>query len=1071
MRKLILLFAVLILSAPWALAAPGAPSRSASLQNLRIRGILMYDNDKSVETTGLYSYTVTAPVERRMLRAMPRVYVNGGSVVFADKLHTFSYQIDYGYVSSAKYYVYDINTGQEISSKSMGYDLATVYGHAATSSAVNPADGVVYSSGYEYNAAEKTLQPQLKIWDLDSDTKTTIGDMQASLIAMAFDKTGQLWGITASSSQTSADGGFLVRVDKATGELTMIGDTGVRPYFDQSAVINPDSGVFYWLANTQTEDANLYTVDLATGKAELVSALPNGDEVVAATIKPPEYVDAAPSSVGNLTLVAEPAYTLKVSFDMPTKAYDGSDIAGQLDYTVCVRGADAELQKQGTANAGGKVEVSFELAKSEEVAVTVAASAGDIAGPDVESKAYVGYEKMHAVGNISLKHENGSNILQWEAPSTGHFNGHFKPDELRYLITRMPEGEVVAEAHDKTIFTEAVTDENLRSTYYTIEAVNGDVKGDAARSEAIITGSAVNPPYQEGFDEESSLGLYDILDANEDGNTWYYSVKSVKYRQSTSSAADDYLFLPPMSLVEGYSYELSFDAYGTNTRYVNVVDVLIGSSMSPDDMEVLNAEPLSYSNDSRSAVNEKITIKPSSTGRYYIGLHLVSGKSQGTFTIDNVAVSAGSSTAVPAAASSFTVSAGARGALEASLAITAPTLTAGGKELGSESIDLTITRGDDNVFSGKLAPGESKIITDNKIQSSGTVKYEAYFSNTYGDGELAEAEVYVGVDEPSVPSDVLLVDNNNGIGRVAWTPAPEGLNGGYVDSDKVRYTVFEPSSGKVFKTGVAGTFADIDLPAEGEQTVYSVGVAASYGSEATSPSASSNEILVGAPYALPYAESFAAATVSTKPWIKEVVSGKSSDSQWYARPDQVQDGDGGAADMTAYAAVASRWAGPKIDISGAVDPVASAWVYMPTGSMAFTLQLQKDNGEWISLKTIDNAADDWVCVSAPLCEYKSKNVRLGLLGECFGGMHFLYVDNIRVDDSTSGIGMAADAEGCEVTVINGDIEVRSACETQISVYSADGKCVSTATARYASITVSPGVYMVRAGNRTFKVAL
>ena len=72
---------------------------------------------------------------------------------------------------------------------------------------------------------------------------------------------------------------------------------------------------------------------------------------------------------------------------------------------------------------------------------------------------------------------------------------------------------------------------------------------------------------------------------------------------------------------------------------------------------------------------------------------------------------------------------------------------------------------------------------------------------------LAEAEVYVGVDEPSVPSDVLLVDNNNGIGRVAWTPAPEGLNGGYVDSDKVRYTVFEPSSGKVFKTGVAGKLA------------------------------------------------------------------------------------------------------------------------------------------------------------------------------------------------------------------------------------------------------------------------
>ena len=151
--------------------------------------------------------------------------------------------------------------------------------------------------------------------------------------------------------------------------------------------------------------------------------------------------------------------------------------------------------------------------------------------------------------------------------------------------------------------------------------------------------------------------------------------------------------------------------------------------------------------------------------------------------------------------------------------------------------------------------------------------------------------------------------------------------------------------------------------------------------------------------------------------------------------------------------------------------MASVWVYMPTGNMAFTLQFQKDNGEWISLKTIDNAADDWVCVSAPLREYKSKNVRLGLLGECFGGMHFLYVDNISVDDSTSGIGIVADVEGCEVAVSDGDIVVRSAVETQISVYSADGKCVSAATARHARIAVSPGVYVVRAGNRTFKVAL
>ncbi|MDE6345752.1 MAG: hypothetical protein K2L55_03680 [Muribaculaceae bacterium] len=244
------------------IAATGRPHRSASLDNLRIKGILMYDNEKSVENLGLYSYTVTEPVSRRMLTPIPRIYANGGSVAVDNRLYTFQYDIQYGYVNSARYYVYDLTTGEQLSSTSMGYDLATAYSHAAVSSAVDPVSHTVYSSGYEYNDADKTLSFKLKTWDVANNTKTTVGDMKAPLIVMAFDKEGQLWGITASSSTTSTDGGFLIKVDKATGAMTVIGDTGVRPYYDQSAVIDPASGTFYWLANTQTEEANLYTVDL-----------------------------------------------------------------------------------------------------------------------------------------------------------------------------------------------------------------------------------------------------------------------------------------------------------------------------------------------------------------------------------------------------------------------------------------------------------------------------------------------------------------------------------------------------------------------------------------------------------------------------------------------------------------------------------------------------------------------------------------------------------------------------------------------------------------------------------------
>lgn len=59
-------------------ASPSGPARSASLENLRIKGILMYDNDKNVENFGLYEYTVTPEVTRRMLTPIRAVSANGG---------------------------------------------------------------------------------------------------------------------------------------------------------------------------------------------------------------------------------------------------------------------------------------------------------------------------------------------------------------------------------------------------------------------------------------------------------------------------------------------------------------------------------------------------------------------------------------------------------------------------------------------------------------------------------------------------------------------------------------------------------------------------------------------------------------------------------------------------------------------------------------------------------------------------------------------------------------------------------------------------------------------------------
>lgn len=1045
------------------------PARSASLQNLRVKGVLMYDNDKNNAKLGLYSYSVTNPVERRLLTPISSLYANGGSIAIDNKLYTFYGTIDYGFVNSAYYYVYDLTTGERLSSKSMGYDLGVCYSHMATSSAIDPTDGTVYCSGYEYNETEKLLYTKLKTWDVANNTKTIVGDMQAPLIAMAFDNEGQLWGITSSSSTTSTDGGFLVKVDKATGNQTLIGDTGVRPFYDQSAIINPADGTFYWFANTQTEQAAIYTVDLTTARATFVGDFPNGDEVVALTINPSEYADNAPSAPSNLTLTPSAPYNVEITFDMPATAYDGSAIEGDFNYTITIKGT-AGISLQGTAAAGAHVVRTAALDASQQAEVSVAVSSGSVAGPEAVADVYIGYDKMKAVNNLRLTHADGISTLTWDAPAEGYYNGLTYADGYRYIVRRMPDDIVIAPAHDSTTFTDTIDDETLRSTFYTVTTVNGDVEGDAASSNSVITGSAINPPYSQDFDLSNALDLYTIVDANKDNNTWYYSMKSVKYRQSTSSAADDYLFTPCFNLKADCSYELSFDGYGTNARYVNEVDVVLATAPTAEAAEIVTEEPFIYS--TTTAVSNKVILSPATDGKYYIGFHLTSQKSMGTFTIDNVVLSAGKSTAVPAEATAINATPGAEGALSAHISVVAPVVTAAGQPLSNGPLTLSVMRGDSEVYAGETAAGAVVEFDDNDIPAAGNYTYTATFANDKGTGEPLSATIYAGIDAPAAPAEVNITDNNDGTALISWTESTDGINGGYVDLSKVVYNITDADGSEIIKGGIRTNNASINIPSEGAQALYSVKVAAAYSDEALTPATASNEILSGQPYALPYAESFAGAVATTGPWIKEVVSGRSSDTSWAARADQTYDNDGGAADMTAYAAAASRWAGPKIDISEAAEPSVSAHVYLPGGNTILTLQVQKDNGEWGNLASVDNAPDEWVEVTAPLTAFKSKNVRLGLLGECLGGMQFIYVDNIRVTDKQSGIeNVSLSSAEASITTAHGAILVEASAELPITICTPDGRVAAARTASRAAFTLTPGVYIVKAGTRTAKVIL
>ena len=67
-----------------------------SLSNLKLNGAVVYDENKDVNTFGLYSFSAQAPVTRKEVTLIPRLSASGGAIYSDGKLYVYDYAIDYG---------------------------------------------------------------------------------------------------------------------------------------------------------------------------------------------------------------------------------------------------------------------------------------------------------------------------------------------------------------------------------------------------------------------------------------------------------------------------------------------------------------------------------------------------------------------------------------------------------------------------------------------------------------------------------------------------------------------------------------------------------------------------------------------------------------------------------------------------------------------------------------------------------------------------------------------------------------------------------------------------------------
>ncbi len=963
-----------------------------SLSNLKLNGAVVYDENRDVNTFGIYSFSAKAPVAREEVTLIPRLSASGGAMYSDGKLYVYDYTVDYGYASGS-YLVYDAVTGEEIDYKSMGYSLGPVYRNAAVSCAKDPVSGTVYCCSYGYNDETKELCYVLSTWDLDGMEKDSIALLEKPMQVMACASDGKLYGISASTSDEENNGGILYEINKTTGSLREIGDTQVSPKYTQSAVINPSDDTFYWFANEEDEAANLYTVDLSTGEAALVGVLPYGDQVVGAYIPDPEAADGAPSAPENLSATFENgSLSGSVSFDMPAETYDGNPLAGEVTYKISGNGA---VLATGAATAGTHVSCPVEVPASAMyiLEVTLTNSVGD--SPVSDITVYIGKDSPLAVNNLTVVREGDVNTVSWNTPSGTKNGGYMNKADLRYKIVRMPDNQEVATNYADSVFADTFTTEELALYYYVVTPYNDGIEGESATSNSVSVGDALNPPYEQDFTDKNALGLFTVVDVNNDNKKWTYSSGTVRYSYHMQNAADDWLITPPLKLKKGYEYVFSFDTYVLNSRSEEKMEVKMGTAATVDAMNIVIMEERTYTNTRTSPKTETFSIRPDADGVYYIGFHAVSDADKGNLTVDNIKLGEPVSTNVPGEVSDFILTPGEKGALSVTVEFTTPTQNLIGEEL-TELTAIEVKRGETSVKTFEN-PGKGAALqfVDNNA-AEGLNVYSVVARNSFGQGKAVTDTVLVGIDEPLAPQSVTFVDEGEGSGLLSWSAVPEtGKYGGYVDPEQVVYTIYDADSEPVAEDVQGLQYELTSLNNELPQVLTYFSVVAKNQKGESEP-VQSNTQLVGPSYPAPYAESFAGAEVTRGPWTTELLSGKSYDSDWTPRPDQSQDNDGGSADFQGYAVGAStRIYSPKIDISNIDNPRLNAWILMPTGGVKVRFQVSADYADWQDVQVVESA-EEWTRVNIDLTKYKSENVRISLVGECIEDFNFAYVDNIEI---------------------------------------------------------------------------
>lgn len=391
-----------------------------------------------------------------------------------------------------------------------------------------------------------------------------------------------------------------------------------------------------------------------------------------------------------------------------------------------------------------------------------------------------------------------------------------------------------------------------------------DLKGFVQRPKTQLTpparaqsrgmeGDVIYPPYFENFDRDNALDGYTIINVDNDRRSWRLNEGRAAIPTynlyEPEVANNDWLILPPISVEEGKTYRISFIA-GGNSADIEKISLYYGVDATPaalDHCLIPETDIVTYWD---KYVTMQAEFTAENTEEVFLGFFCNSPATSWLW-IDNLAIEAGYSQSSPAECG-MTVK-GINDTKKAAISVTAPTQAVNGSAL-SGTMTIEVVRDHEKTLTKEgVKPGE-KVEFEDGFGSAGVHSYHtaALIDGNYG-RPSSEQYLYVGVEKPLLPINMVGKESKPGSLTYTWDPNPNGVSGYPINTERFTYRITDLDKNVLVDNLTEPTYTFEFPETEGTTNSYvlKVKTSAGWSDEAMLP-----VVPVGKVYDLPIAESF-----------------------------------------------------------------------------------------------------------------------------------------------------------------------------------------------------------------------